>query len=102
MGREPARRHSFTPMEMSMSLLTALLLPAFVFFHIGRKGRGIVALVLQLTLIGWPIAALWAIFMLYWPRRAASADAPSAAAPNPAKPQARKPPAAAPKRKGKK
>src|SRR5690606_21559522 len=100
MGREPVRRHSVTPMEMSMSLLSALLLPALVFFHIGRKGRGIVALVLQLTLIGWPIAALWAIFMLYWPRRAAPAGAPSAAAPNSAKPPARKPPAAAPKQIG--
>ncbi len=85
-----------------MSLLTALLLPALVFFHIGRKGRGIVALVLQLTLIGWPIAALWAVFMLYWPRRAASAGNPPAAAPNPAKPGARKPPAAVAKGKAKK
>jgi hypothetical protein len=44
-----------------MRYLIALFLPWLVFFTIGRPFQGILCLILQLTLIGWPIAALWAI-----------------------------------------
>ncbi len=47
-----------------MRLLIALLLPWLLFFTIGRPMAGIVCLVLQLTLIGWIPAAIWAAFAL--------------------------------------
>jgi hypothetical protein len=47
---------------MIMRFLIALLLPWLTFFTIGRPIAGIVCLILQLTLIGWLPATLWAIF----------------------------------------
>jgi len=45
-----------------MRFLIALLLPWLTFFTIGRPIAGIICLVLQLTLIGWLPATLWALF----------------------------------------
>jgi hypothetical protein len=45
-----------------MRFLIALLLPWLTYFTIGRPIAGIVCLILQLTLIGWLPATLWAIF----------------------------------------
>lgn len=47
-----------------MRLILALLIPPFVFFTIRRPLQGIFCLILWLTLIGWPIAALWAVYAL--------------------------------------
>ena len=47
-----------------MRLLLAIFLPFTVFFTIGRPFAGIFCLVLQLTLIGWLPAALWAVYAL--------------------------------------
>lgn len=47
-----------------MRLLIALLLPWLTFFTIGRPIAGIICLVLQITLIGWLPAALWAVYAL--------------------------------------
>jgi uncharacterized membrane protein YqaE (UPF0057 family) len=47
-----------------MRLLLAIFLPFLVFFTIGRPLAGIVCLVLQVTLIGWLPAALWAVYAL--------------------------------------
>ncbi|MBD1204835.1 MAG: YqaE/Pmp3 family membrane protein [Rhodobacteraceae bacterium] len=47
-----------------MRLILAILLPFVVFFTIGRPFQGILCLVLQLTLIGWIPAAIWAVFAL--------------------------------------
>lgn len=47
-----------------MRLLIALLLPWLTFFTIGRPIAGIVCLILQVTLIGWLPAALWAVYAL--------------------------------------
>ncbi len=47
-----------------MRLLIALLLPWLLFFTIGRPIAGILCLVLQLTLIGWIPAAIWAAYSL--------------------------------------
>jgi len=47
-----------------MRLLIALLLPWLTFFTIGRPVAGIVCLLLQITLIGWLPAALWAVYAL--------------------------------------
>ena len=47
-----------------MRLLIALLLPWLTFFTIGRPLSGVVCLILQLTLIGWIPAAIWAGYAL--------------------------------------
>lgn len=47
-----------------MRLLIALILPWLTFFTIGRPFAGIFCLVLQITLIGWIPAAIWAVYAL--------------------------------------
>ncbi|MCR5085580.1 MAG: YqaE/Pmp3 family membrane protein [Succinivibrionaceae bacterium] len=47
-----------------MRLLIALLLPPLLFFTIGRPLAGIICLVLQVTLVGWLPAAIWAVYAL--------------------------------------
>ena len=47
-----------------MRLLLAIFLPFMVFFTIGRPVAGIICLILQLTLLGWIPAALWAVYAL--------------------------------------
>lgn len=47
-----------------LRLILALLLPWLVFFTIGRPIQGIICLLLQITLIGWIPAAIWAVYML--------------------------------------
>lgn len=47
-----------------MRLLLALLLPWLAFFTIRRPFAGIVCLILQITLIGWIPAAIWAVYAL--------------------------------------
>ncbi|KTD33466.1 hypothetical protein Lmor_2017 [Legionella moravica] len=47
-----------------MRLFLAIFLPFTVFFTIGRPIQGIICLLLQITLIGWVPAALWAVYSL--------------------------------------
>lgn len=47
-----------------MRLIIAILLPPVVFFTIGRPFQGLLCLLLQLTLIGWIPAAIWAVYAL--------------------------------------
>jgi TM2 domain-containing membrane protein YozV len=47
-----------------MRLLIAIILPWLLFFTIGRPLAGIVCLILQVTLIGWIPAAIWAVYSL--------------------------------------
>jgi len=47
-----------------MRLLLAIFLPFISFFTIGRPIAGLVCLFLQVTLIGWIPAAIWAVFAL--------------------------------------
>lgn len=47
-----------------MRLLIAIFLPPLLFFTIGRPIAGIVCLLLQITLIGWLPAAIWAVYAL--------------------------------------
>ncbi|MGE0332566.1 MAG: YqaE/Pmp3 family membrane protein [Ramlibacter sp.] len=47
-----------------MRLLIALLLPWLTFFTIGRPFAGIFCLILQLTVIGWLPATIWAVYAL--------------------------------------
>lgn len=45
-----------------MRVLIALILPWLAFFTIGRPLAGIVCLILQITVIGWIPAAIWAVY----------------------------------------
>lgn len=47
-----------------MRLLIALMLPWLTFFTIGRPLSGIACLILQITLIGWLPATIWAVYAL--------------------------------------
>ncbi|SPT68627.1 Uncharacterised protein [Anaerobiospirillum thomasii] len=47
-----------------MRLLLAIFLPFFAFFTIGRPIAGIICLILQITVLGWLPAAIWAVFAL--------------------------------------
>jgi len=47
-----------------MRLIIAIFLPFLLFFTIGRPLAGIICLILQITLIGWIPAALWAVYAL--------------------------------------
>ena len=47
-----------------MRLLLAIFLPPVVFFTINRPFQGIFCFLLMLTLIGWPVAAIWAVYAL--------------------------------------
>lgn len=45
-----------------MRFVVALLLPWLTFFTIGRPVAGALCLILQLTLLGWIPAAIWAVY----------------------------------------
>lgn len=47
-----------------MRLLIALILPWLAFLTIGRPVAGVICLILQLTLIGWLPATIWAVYAL--------------------------------------
>ncbi|HEY0200585.1 MAG TPA: YqaE/Pmp3 family membrane protein [Burkholderiaceae bacterium] len=47
-----------------MRLLIALFLPWLTFFTIGRPIAGVICLLLQITLIGWLPATIWAVYAL--------------------------------------
>jgi uncharacterized membrane protein YqaE (UPF0057 family) len=47
-----------------MRLFLAIFLPWLAFFTIGRPIAGIICLVLQLTILGWIPAAIWAAYSL--------------------------------------
>jgi uncharacterized membrane protein YqaE (UPF0057 family) len=48
----------------NMRLLLAIFLPFVVFFTIGRPIAGVICLVLQITILGWLPAAIWAVYAL--------------------------------------
>lgn len=45
-----------------MRYLIALLLPWVAFLTVGKPLSAIVCLILQCTLLAWPLAAIWAMF----------------------------------------
>ncbi len=47
-----------------MRYVLAVLLPPVVFFTIGKPLQGILNLVLMVTILGWPIAAIWALVVV--------------------------------------
>ncbi len=47
-----------------MRLIIAFIFPWLTFFTISRPIAGVVCLVLQLTILGWLPAAIWAVYAL--------------------------------------
>ncbi len=47
-----------------MRLIIAFFLPWLTFFTIGRPLAGVICLILQITVIGWLPAAIWAVYAL--------------------------------------
>jgi uncharacterized membrane protein YqaE (UPF0057 family) len=47
-----------------MRYLLAILLPPLGMLSVGKLFQAILCLVLMLTLIGWPIAAIWAVLVV--------------------------------------
>jgi uncharacterized membrane protein YqaE (UPF0057 family) len=47
-----------------MRLIIALFFPWLTFFTIGRPVAGFICLLLQITMVGWLPATIWAVFAL--------------------------------------
>lgn len=47
-----------------MRLLLAIIIPPLVFFTINRPFQGLFCAILWMTIIGWPVAAIWAVYSL--------------------------------------
>ncbi len=47
-----------------MRLILAIFIPWLAFFTMGRPFTGLLCLLLQISLIGWIPAALWAVYSL--------------------------------------
>lgn len=47
-----------------MRLLIAFIFPWLTFFTIGRPIAGLICLILQITIIGWLPATIWAVYAL--------------------------------------
>ena len=47
-----------------MTYLVAILLPFVAFFMVGKPFQGVLALLLQLTVLGWIPAAIWAVMVV--------------------------------------
>jgi len=47
-----------------MRLLISFFLPWLTFFLIGRPFAGLICLVLQITVMGWIPATIWAVYAL--------------------------------------
>lgn len=47
-----------------MRLFLAIFLPFLSFFTINEPVKGLICLILQLTILGWIPAALWAVYSL--------------------------------------
>ena len=50
--------------SLAMRLFLAIFLPCTVFFTIGRPIAGVICLILQITLLGWLPATIWAVYAL--------------------------------------
>jgi uncharacterized membrane protein YqaE (UPF0057 family) len=47
-----------------MKYVLAILLPPLGLLSVGRGGQALVCLLLMLTIIGWPLAAVWALLVV--------------------------------------
>ena len=47
-----------------MRYLLALVLPPVGMLSVGKLGQALLCLLLMITLIGWPIASIWAVLVV--------------------------------------
>lgn len=47
-----------------MKYIVAILLPPLGMLLVGRVGLAVLCLILQVTILGWPIAAIWAVLVV--------------------------------------
>jgi uncharacterized membrane protein YqaE (UPF0057 family) len=47
-----------------MKYLIAIILPPLGMLLVGRVGLALLCLILQLTILGWPLAAIWAVLVV--------------------------------------
>jgi uncharacterized membrane protein YqaE (UPF0057 family) len=47
-----------------MKYLIAIILPPVGMLLVGRIGQALLCLVLMITVIGWPLAAIWAVLVV--------------------------------------
>jgi len=47
-----------------MKYLIAIIFPPIGMLLVGKLGQALLCLVLMLTVIGWPIAAIWAVLVV--------------------------------------
>lgn len=47
-----------------MKYLVAIILPPMGMLLVGRIGLALVCLLLQITILGWPLAAIWAVLVV--------------------------------------
>lgn len=47
-----------------MKYLIAIILPPIGMLLVGKVGQALLCLILMLTVIGWPLAAIWAVLVV--------------------------------------
>ena len=47
-----------------MKYVFAILFPPLGMLLVGRWGQALICLILMITIIGWPIAAIWALLVV--------------------------------------
>lgn len=47
-----------------MKYLIAIILPPLGMLLVGRVGLALLCLILQVTILGWPLAAIWAVLVV--------------------------------------
>jgi len=47
-----------------MKYLIAIILPPLGMLLVGRVGLALLCLLLQITILGWPLAAIWAVLVV--------------------------------------
>ena len=47
-----------------MKYVLAILLPPVGLLSVGKGGQALLCLILWITIIGWPLAALWALLVV--------------------------------------
>jgi len=47
-----------------MKYLIAIVLPPLGMLLVGRIGLAFLCLILQITILGWPLAAIWAVLVV--------------------------------------
>lgn len=47
-----------------MKYIIAILLPPLGMLLVGRIGLALICFILQITILGWPLAAIWAVLVV--------------------------------------